>query len=167
MRAFAEDLRMGSSMSESPEPVGNSLGVRSATSVGPASIYTREAPAIAALKRRGFTGEFVVDDGRLRLEGTDRRFGPEDLRIVNHLRFEGTSDPGDMSIVYAIEACDGTRGVLVDAFGTYADPAVGALVRRIQMCAARPDWPWLALLVGGITGGLVLMALARGRGRSR
>jgi hypothetical protein len=75
----------------------------------------------------------VASDGELRLAGTDRRFRPEDLRIRNHFRFEGTSDPGDMSIVYALEARDGTRGILVDAFGTYADPAVGAILNRMTV----------------------------------
>jgi hypothetical protein len=104
----------------------------SVATAGSAADHAREAVAITTLKRSGFTGDFVASDGELRLAGTDRRFRPEDLRIRNHFRFEGTSDPGDMSIVYALEARDGTRGILVDAFGTYADPAVGAVVSRME-----------------------------------
>ena len=148
-------------MSETRERAGDGVGVRSVASVGPASIYAREVPAISALKGQGFTGEFAVEGERLRLTGTDRRFEPEDLKLVNYLRFEGTSDPGDMSIVYAIEARDGTRGILVDAFGTYADPAVGALVSRIDMAAARRDRPPTASIVVGVLVGLSLIALVR------
>jgi hypothetical protein len=36
-----------------------------------------------------------------------------------------------MAVVYALESTDGTRGVLVDAFGIYADPEVGALLSVI------------------------------------
>jgi len=38
-----------------------------------------------------------------------------------------------MSIVYALEGSDGTRGILVDAFGTYADPAVGAVLDGMRI----------------------------------
>jgi hypothetical protein len=52
-------------------------------------------------------------------------------------RFEGESDPDDMSVVYAIEGKDGTRGVIVDAFGIYADPHVGALLKQVPICDDR------------------------------
>ena len=38
-----------------------------------------------------------------------------------------------MSIVYAIESRDGTRGTLVDAFGVYADPAVGSILEHVPI----------------------------------
>jgi hypothetical protein len=43
-----------------------------------------------------------------------------------------------MSIVYAIAAEGGIRGTLVDAFGVYADPRVGAFLEEV---AIRPP-PW-------------------------
>jgi hypothetical protein len=135
------------------------MGVRSVESVGPEAIYAREAPAISALKGQGFTGDFVVEGDRLRLGGTDKRFRPEDLTIVNHMRFEGTSDPGDMSIVYAIQAHDGTRGTLVDAFGTYADPVVGAVLGRIPMAGAPCEGRRTAAIAGVVFVAVSLVAL--------
>jgi hypothetical protein len=52
-------------------------------------------------------------------------------------RFEGVSDPDDMSVIYAIESRGGLRGTLVDAFGVYSDPAVGDFVDAAAM--ARPE----------------------------
>jgi hypothetical protein len=95
------------------------------------------ATAVEDLARRGYTEEFIVDGGRLRARETGRTFEPEELVIREHHRFEGTSDPDDMSIVYAIESPSGDRGTLVDAFGVYADPAVSAVVRRIPTRLAR------------------------------
>jgi hypothetical protein len=143
------------------------MGVRSVGSVGPGALYAREAPAISALKGQGFTGDFVVEGGRLRLSGTDKRFRPEDLTIVNHMRFEGTSDPGDMSIVYAIDAPDGTRGTLVDAFGTYADPAVGAVLSRMATAGAPRERRRTATIVGAVLVGLSLVACAAWLAASR
>ena len=98
-----------------------------------AHAHSSEAPAIASLARNGFVDEFTVHDGALTLGGTGRSFRPEELRIRDHFRFEGTSDPDDMSVIYALEARDGTRGILVDAFGAYADPTITAVVDRIPM----------------------------------
>jgi hypothetical protein len=62
-----------------------------------------------------------------------QRFAPKDLKIRGYYRFEGVSDPDDMAIVYAIETSSGVRGVLIDAFGVYADPTTGAALRNVPM----------------------------------
>jgi len=50
-------------------------------------------------------------------------YQPEDLEIVKTFRFEGMSDPADMSILYIIEAKDGMIGYSLDAYGVYSDHA--------------------------------------------
>src|SRR5437867_3469701 len=77
------------------------------------------------LSRRGYTEHFKAVDGGLQALGSGERFGSKDLTIRGYYRFEGTSDPDDMAIAYAIETKSGVRGILVDAFGVYADPATG------------------------------------------
>jgi hypothetical protein len=89
------------------------------------------------LRRRGFARSFEPAAGGLRFLDGDRIYGAHELTIVEHHRFEGASDPGDMAVAYAIEAIDGRRGVLVDAYGTYADPAVGEALRDIADGAER------------------------------
>jgi hypothetical protein len=92
--------------------------------------------ALDDLAHRGFAGHFRVSgDGRRAVAG-GRAFTAEELIIREYHRFEGISDPDDMSIVYAIESRDGTRGTLVDAFGVYANPAVGAFLQNVPIQAA-------------------------------
>ena len=95
--------------------------------------HTHEMPAIARLERAGFTAEFKADGDAVRVTGTTQRYVPDELRIRDYYRFEGASDPDDMSVIYAVEARDGTRGTLIDAYGTYADPAVGDLISRMDV----------------------------------
>jgi hypothetical protein len=38
-----------------------------------------------------------------------------------------------MAVVYAIEGRGGTRGILTDAYGAYADPAVGAMLDLLRI----------------------------------
>jgi hypothetical protein len=91
------------------------------------------AGALADLERRGFTESFEVAGDGLRVAGAGKTFGADELMIREFHRFEGISDPDDMSIVYAIEGRDGTRGTLVDAFGVYSNPAVGRVLDKIPI----------------------------------
>ena len=51
----------------------------------------------------------------------DKTYKPEDLTIVKTYRFEGVSDPSDMSILYLIKAQDGFIGYSLDAYGVYSN----------------------------------------------
>ena len=85
------------------------------------------------LAARGFTEQFKAGPAGLFAVRTGQTFAPSEVTICEDYRFEGESDPDDMSIVYAIESRDGTRGTLVDAFGVYADPAVGSILEHVPI----------------------------------
>ncbi len=87
------------------------------------------------LAGRGFTEHFILTNGSLRAADSGKVFPAEEVIIAEYHRFEGASDPGDMAILYAIQTRNGLRGTLVDAFGVYADPGVGAFMRKV---VARP-----------------------------
>jgi hypothetical protein len=95
--------------------------------------YATMTEAVRSLKARGFEADFEFVDGAFRVSGSDRAFGGNEMSIVEHHRFEGISDPDDMSVLYAIETSDGTRGTIVDAFGVYADPELGAALQKVRM----------------------------------
>lgn len=88
---------------------------------------------IDELTRRGYTEHFKASDGGLQALESGERFEPKDLVIRGYYRFEGTSDPDDMAIAYAIETRSGVRGILVDAFGVYADPTTSAVLRGVPI----------------------------------
>lgn len=73
------------------------------------------------LMEKGYGSEFQIDKEGAFLTGTSHRYKPSELKIVKIYRFEGESDPGDMSVLYAVETTDGKKGMLVNAYGTYSD----------------------------------------------
>jgi len=86
--------------------------------------------AIARLGAEGFQDQFRVQDGDLVALHAQRRFRPDELRIARELRFEGSSNPGDESLLIALESPDGeVRGTLCVAYGPAA-PAPEAEVLR-------------------------------------
>jgi hypothetical protein len=98
--------------------------------------YPTLARAVDDLTRSGFGEHFGVRGDALRSFDSGRRFSAGDVVIRAYHRFEGTSDPDDMCIVYAIEGRGGVRGTLVDAFGVYSDPTVSAFLARVPIRGA-------------------------------
>ncbi len=46
---------------------------------------------------------------------------PEDFEVDETYRFEGMSSTDDNSVLYAISSKNGLKGLLVDAYGVYAE----------------------------------------------
>lgn len=69
----------------------------------------------------GYDKEFRITEDGCEQVSTGEVFGAHDLLIVRVFRFEGVSDPADMSVLYAVKTSTGETGYLLDAFGTYSD----------------------------------------------
>jgi len=85
------------------------------------------------LEAQGFTDQYKVKKGKLHDLTNKKKYKPADVKAVNFYRFEGVSDPDDMSILYAIETCDGRKGMLIDAYGLYSDDDTGAFLQKIEI----------------------------------
>ncbi len=86
------------------------------------------------LTKDGFTQDFSVVDGRLQTMGATppKSYAPDEVTIVDFYRFEGESNPDDMSILYAIEANDGVRGTISSAYGVYADSDTDEFLKKVE-----------------------------------
>ena len=94
--------------------------------------YDTLSQAVNDLAARGFTENFTLEGNQLSSSKLNLRFNPDDFEIVETHRFEGESDPGDMSVAYAIESKDGVKGVMVNAFGTYASTLSGDMAKKLN-----------------------------------
>lgn len=92
--------------------------------------YDTVSQAIDGLKERGYTLDFNLKTNSLECQG--QKFNPNDFEITEFHRFEGSSDPGDEAIVYAIESRNGLKGVLVNAFGVYSEPLSDEMMRKLN-----------------------------------
>jgi hypothetical protein len=92
-----------------------------------------------SLSKYGFTMDFKVNEQGLKSLQSEKIYHPEDVKILNFYRFEGSSDPSDNSILYAIETNDGSRGTLVDAYGPYADSKVSGFMKHVEEMNKKTD----------------------------
>ncbi len=79
--------------------------------------YDTLVEALNDLNKRGYTYDFNLKENCLYCQSLDQTFTSKDFDVVEHYRFEGASDPGDLSEVYAIETGNGIKGVLTDGYG--------------------------------------------------
>jgi hypothetical protein len=80
-----------------------------------------ETDYIKKYEEEGYTSNFMFDNNTLIDSETKHEYKPEDINIVAHHRYEGMSDPDDMSILYVIETNDNVKGTHLIGFGPTAD----------------------------------------------
>jgi hypothetical protein len=85
------------------------------------------------LEKYGYTEQFRVEKDRLVGMTSKKKYKVKEVVAVNFYRFEGITDPDDMSILYAIETCDGSKGTLTDAYGRYSDGDTGAFMKEVEI----------------------------------
>lgn len=96
------------------------------------SAYDTLSEALDGLNKRGYTIGFNMQSDSVYCKALGKSFKPEDFEIVEFYRFEGNTDPGDESIVYALKTKSGHQGVLVDAYGLYSDPLTTEMVQKLK-----------------------------------
>lgn len=77
------------------------------------------AQKIDELKEKGFVENFFFEDGKLQTENDS--FERNDIKEINEYRFEGKSNPDDLSILYQITTTSGKKGTIADGFGPNAN----------------------------------------------
>jgi hypothetical protein len=85
------------------------------------------------LEEKGYTTQYRVEENKLVNLTTGKKYKADDVLAANFFRFEGISNPDDMSILYAIETTDGNKGTLVDAFGLYSDDDTGEFMKEVEI----------------------------------
>jgi hypothetical protein len=84
------------------------------------------------LQADGYTENFIAKEKGLEAPSNKHLYTPDQVKIASFYRFEGESDPADNAIVYAIETNDGIKGMLVDAYGPYANRKVSQFVADVE-----------------------------------
>lgn len=87
---------------------------------------------IEVLQEKGFTEEFQITPEGLKALGNGKIYGPKDLCILEHFRFEGITNPDDMAILYVMETNDGVKGTIIDAYGLYSDNELEDFLKEVE-----------------------------------
>lgn len=89
--------------------------------------------ALDDLRRRGYVHDFNLHPDCIGCKEPEVQLSPDDFEITEVHRFEGSSNPDDNEVVYAITGKNGLKGVLVDAYGAYSDSLSAEMVQKLQI----------------------------------
>lgn len=95
--------------------------------------YTSLSEATNGLKARGYVNDFNLKGNCVECPSLHLQLSPENFTIDEFHRFEGMSSTDDNSIVFAITSDTGVKGVLVDAYGVYANTLSDDMIRKLKM----------------------------------
>lgn len=95
--------------------------------------YDTLTEALEAVREQGYTLDYNLKNDCLKCQQNAIELHPADFDIVDVYRFEGMTDPGDSTVLYTIEAKNGQRGTLVDAYGPYSEAISPEMASKLSI----------------------------------
>lgn len=96
--------------------------------------------ATARLVEAGFSEDLVAESGALHAAAGDGHYEVTGLRIVETIRFEGTTDPDEEAILFALSDPDGNPvGIYVTPYGPEMPERDVLVVPLLQQLEDRPQ----------------------------
>ncbi len=96
-------------------------------------IFDTLSEAIQDLKIRGYYNDFNLHPEWIECPSVNLKFKPTEFHVDEVHRFEGANNPDDSSVLFAIQSSSGVKGILVDAYGAYADSLSQEMVRALKI----------------------------------
>lgn len=90
-----------------------------------------ESNYIFAYGQKGYSTNFHFNNGVLVSGETDTTYKPKDIHVVAEHRFEGMSNPSDLSILYIVETNEGEKGTVLMAYGPNGDMEQAEFFKKI------------------------------------
>lgn len=95
--------------------------------------YTTLSEAINDLTKQGYTYNFNIKEDCIECAENHCQLKPDEFNIDEKHRFQEMSDVDNESVLYAISSkTDDLKGLLVNAYGIYADYASFKLVQKLN-----------------------------------
>lgn len=85
------------------------------------------------LKSKGFKKDFNIAGNTMICRQTEKKYTPDEMRIVEFHRFEGMSNPADMSILFAVVCNDGEKGLITSSYGPQIDMKLISFLDKVKI----------------------------------
>lgn len=97
--------------------------------------YETLSEAVNDLQKRGYTTDFLISEEKdcfLCKQGT-LELSPDEFCIDEVYRFEGMTDPGDESILYAVSSDKhNLKGLIINSYGADFGYRASQLVKKLR-----------------------------------
>ena len=96
-------------------------------------VFDTLSEAIFSLKNQGYTNDFNLHPDWIECPPLKVRLTPEEFHVDQVHRFEGMTSPEDSAILFAVSSSSGLKGLLVDAYGPYAESLSPIMVQKLTI----------------------------------
>lgn len=90
-----------------------------------------ELDFIKEYESKGYKNSYRVQENKLIENETKSEFSAKEIKVVAKHRYEGLSNPEDMSILYVIETNKNTKGTILAPYGPAGDTGVLEFINEI------------------------------------
>lgn len=94
--------------------------------------YSTLVEALEELAKRGYTHNYRINQYGQLEEGKTVHYLPSEVELHEFHRFEGATNPSDMSIVYAVKTKSGNKGTVVDSYGVDGSEVTSKFMNNIE-----------------------------------
>lgn len=94
--------------------------------------YDTLQEAIKDLRDQGFQHDFNLEKDKIYCKNLNMYYKPKEFQVTETHRFEGMSNPDDNEVLYAIITSVGDKGIMVDAYGTYAESISPEMLQKLR-----------------------------------
>jgi hypothetical protein len=96
--------------------------------------YVTLSGTLNQLREEGYVEDFNLHQNCLECPNKQLTIFPDDFKVDKYFRFEGSSNPSDQAILYAISSDRyQVKGVMVNAYGIYSEPLTDELLQKLEM----------------------------------
>ena len=85
------------------------------------------------LKSVGYNQDFNLHPDWIEAPSLKLKLAPEEFHVDQVHRFEGMTNPDDSAILFAVSSSNGVKGLLVDAYGPYANSLSPEMNRKLTI----------------------------------
>lgn len=90
-----------------------------------------EKDYITLYQEKGFTNNYRMAGDMLVESETKMKYNPMDVHIVAEHRFEGISNPSDMSILYVVKTKDDSKGTVLANYSPASDTSTAEFFNAV------------------------------------
>lgn len=91
-----------------------------------------EKNQIDEYQKKGYTASYRFENGTLIDVDSKKRYGIEDVTIEEEYRYEGFTNPSDLSMLLILKMNDGSKGTMLVPYGPNADVELAGFIKTVS-----------------------------------
>lgn len=89
--------------------------------------------------QKGYTSNYKMVDGKFTDLSNDLTFSADEINIEDEFRYEGMSNPSDLSILYILSIPNKSKGTILLPYGPSGDDELGWFMKEVSQNKLNTD----------------------------